>query len=755
MVSRRMVFQIVVIAAFLMALVAAPATAARTITENGTNVFVGEESFIPGSGDDGVEVKAEAGSVTITTSGTGTYYIGDEITFSGTCTDGDTVYLFMTGPNLNANGANLTYPGSVRKGDSRTFTVASVDSDDTWLYKWNTAGLFLDAGSYTFYAVSEPRGKDDLSGARYATTLVNLRNGYVTASVSSTAVTRGDRLTISGVAMGSPDNVFVWIFGKNYYGAPGELNVRSVSVESDGSFEVKLESLETEEFAAGQYFVVVQHPMGASVVPVPGFESAGSIHWDSSGLITGSGINLMKLTGLQAPAAATALINALDSPNIPDTYVKLTFFVETSRIWIDGVSDQTYGETFTVTGTTDYPAGTALTYRLSANEDGADVLSGEVIVGDNGDWSFEVDTTTIGPGAYTLLVESQDGQASTVTLFDVYDDIIHPVPPGGATYLVERISINPVLDDLSPGDEVTLDGSICFRGPLVWHSKYFFDGYLEFSTLEFSTDLQDPVWTYALQVGGQWDSTSSTTVSSRSFTLSAWELVYRDDEVYILITLSGTVPRVEKDDPALLRIIEREASGKIVPNSEHRLSFTPAGSGQGPISGDALTLHPGWNFISIPRHLEAGNDTASIFTSIDTAGHSALRYDTAGRTWISLTPTDRLTPLEGIWIYSSDFATIPLTFSTDLPLPPSERSLAQGWNAIGITGTSSASARDTLLSVNRGWTTLIGFDAGEQDFEVAIINGGSGANADTHSVYPGRGYWLYMTEPGNLCAIGV
>ncbi len=750
MISERMVFWVVVTVALLVALIVAPATAARTITDNDTNAFVDEENFILGGGDDGVEVKAEAGSVTIVTSGTGTYYIGDEITFSGTCTDGDTIYLFMTGPNLASNGVNLTQLRSVITENSRTFTTVSVDSDDTWLYKWNTAGLFLDAGSYTFYAVSEPRGKDELSGARYATAPISLRTGYVTASVSSTAVTRGDRLTISGIAMGSPDNVFVWIFGKNYYGAPGELSVRSASVESDGSFEVKLESSETEELSPGQYFVVVQHPMGTSVTPVPGFESAGSIHWDSSGLINGPGINPVTLTHLQAPYAVSALINALDSPNIPDTYVKLAFFVETSRIWIDGVSDKTYGETFTVTGTTDYPAGTALTYRLSANEDGTDVLSGEVIVGDNGDWSFEVDTTAIGPGAYTLLVESQDGQASTVTLFDVYDDIIHPVPPGGATYLVERISINPVLDDLSPGDEVTLNGSICFRGPLLWRDRYLVDGYLEFST-----DLQDPVWTYALQVGGRWDSTSSTTVSSRSFTLSAWELVYRDDEVYVLITLSGTVPETGKDDPALLRILEREASGKIIPNSEHRLSFTPARSGQGPISGDALTLHPGWNFISIPRHLAEGNDTASIFTPIDTAGHSALRYDTAGRTWIPLTPTDRLTPLEGIWIYSSDLVIIPLTFSTDLPLPPAERSLVQGWNAVGIAGTSSASARDTLLSVNRGWTTLIGFDAGEQDFEVAIVNGGSGANTDTRSVHPGRGYWLYMTEPGDLCAIGV
>jgi len=48
MVSERMMFRVVVITAFLVTLVAAPATAARTITENGTNVFVGEENLVFG-----------------------------------------------------------------------------------------------------------------------------------------------------------------------------------------------------------------------------------------------------------------------------------------------------------------------------------------------------------------------------------------------------------------------------------------------------------------------------------------------------------------------------------------------------------------------------------------------------------------------------------------------------------------------------------------------------------------------------------
>jgi hypothetical protein len=173
-----------------------------------------------------------------------------------------------------------------------------------------------------------------------------------------------------------------------------------------------------------------------------------------------------------------------------------------------------------------------------------------------------------------------------------------------------------------------------------------------------------------------------------------------------------------------------------------------------PSPGESLTLAPGWNFVSVPRPLAAGNDTAAIFAGVDSDSRSIFRYDSAARDWAALDEEDRLAPLDGIWIYSAGPATVPLNFSTKLPIPPMERSLVAGWNAVGITGTTPPAARDAFLSVDGQWTTLIGFDAGTQTFETGIANGGSGEYADSRQVYPGRGYWLYMTGPGTLCAIG-
>ena len=168
----------------------------------------------------------------------------------------------------------------------------------------------------------------------------------------------------------------------------------------------------------------------------------------------------------------------------------------------------------------------------------------------------------------------------------------------------------------------------------------------------------------------------------------------------------------------------------------------------------ALTLRSGWNFVSVPRPLAEGNDTAAIFAGVETGGRSVLWYDTAGGRWSPFKETDQINLLEGFWIHSNETMTIPLDFSTDPLIPPAERRLSQGWNTVGITGTIPATARDTFCSVKAQWTTLIGFDAGKQAFEAGIVNGGSGPNVDTRTVRPGKGYWLYMTEPGTLCAIG-
>ena len=56
---------------------------------------------------DEIEVTVEKGTVTIVAAGDQSYYLGEEIKFSGTNTDSYKTYLFIMGPNLPVNGANI------------------------------------------------------------------------------------------------------------------------------------------------------------------------------------------------------------------------------------------------------------------------------------------------------------------------------------------------------------------------------------------------------------------------------------------------------------------------------------------------------------------------------------------------------------------------------------------------------------------------------------------------------------------------
>ena len=558
-----------------------------------------ENPFAPGIYDE-ARVQVEKGAVTITASGTGTYYIGEEITLSGTSTEGSTVYLFMTGPNLAANGVALTTLERVETLNPASFNIAGVNADDTWSFRWNTAklaesGRSLDAGGYTIYAVSTNASKADLSDARYATASINLRSGFVTAAASGTTVARGDALTISGTATGNPSNVCIWIFGKNH----SRLQ-QPVTLWPDGGFEYRVAPRDTANLASGQCFVVVQHPMN-DVFDV----------WASGTMLTGNGITPVDLASLPAADAANALIAALDSPNIDDTYANLTVVVEEPRIFIDPIGNQTAGSAFAISGTTNLAVG--------------DTLNVDVI------------STAFQPGSKT--------EASNFS---------------------------------SAAGTVTVQKGI---GANTW---------------SFEVDATD---------------------------LRPDHYIVRVESIETVTTATATFYVTEGHEP--------------------------------PPSGPALTLHPGWNFISIPRLLAAGNDTAAIFAGVETEKRSIFRYDTAAGDWIMLEEEDRIAPLEGFWIYSVGPTTVPLNFSTTLPVSPAERALVTGWNAIGTTsGAVPPTARDALFSVSGQWTNLIGFDAETQAFETAIVNGGRDAYADSREIHPGRGYWLSMTGPGTLYAIG-
>ncbi|GAB6285487.1 MAG: hypothetical protein STSR0009_16880 [Methanoregula sp.] len=167
-----------------------------------------------------------------------------------------------------------------------------------------------------------------------------------------------------------------------------------------------------------------------------------------------------------------------------------------------------------------------------------------------------------------------------------------------------------------------------------------------------------------------------------------------------------------------------------------------------------IPLYSGWNFVSTPKKLANGNNTAAIFTTVDTAGHSIYLYNASEQSWHVMAITDKVQPLDGIWIYSNNTAYANLVFDSSPMQTPPTKSLSAGWNAIGFSSTTATSASTALNSVQTKWSTVIGFDARQQRYDSSIIRGSTDpSHGDQQNMYPERGYWLYMTEAGTLGAI--
>jgi hypothetical protein len=114
-------------------------------------------------------------------------YLGETITLHGVSYVGGNVYLFLTGPNLPANGVTLT--DISQRADQGHFTVVPVDSNQEWAYKWQTSRIEpdLDPGTYIVYVTNEQADLSHLGGtSSYKTLSVFLKDpGTSKVSVNS------------------------------------------------------------------------------------------------------------------------------------------------------------------------------------------------------------------------------------------------------------------------------------------------------------------------------------------------------------------------------------------------------------------------------------------------------------------------------------------------------------------------------------------------------------------------------------------
>jgi PGF-CTERM protein len=423
--------------------------------------------------NDEVDVKVEKGAVTIVAAGDQSYYLGEEIKLSGTNTETYKTYLFLVGPNLPTNGANIGkddprhYP--VVDGNPATFKVVDVNGDNTWSWKWGTSNYALDAGTYTIYAVSQPNWKDNLGQAAYGTVSIIIKKPFVSATASQSTVAKGDRIYITGTAEGQPSAVQIWILGKNKYLKATE------SVNSDASFKYEVTQDTTANLYAGQYFVVVQHPMQNNKFDV------NTIDWNGYAINQNNVVNdlyvynlqlkdsqgssftrIFKLGGagsLQGSDAAEALVQGINDANVDDTYTKLQFLVEEALIRIDPIGDKHVGDKFTITAQTNlavddevlvqvYSSSFKPTQKSQSGEFSGATGTVKVTKGDSGmnKLSFDIDSSTFKPDEYIVTADAVIQSATGTALFNVLEQ----APPTPVSTTVVTTAATPVSTTVVP-----------------------------------------------------------------------------------------------------------------------------------------------------------------------------------------------------------------------------------------------------------------------------------------------------------------
>jgi hypothetical protein len=290
---------------------------------NDTYTIIPFQVTAPASADTGV---------TIAASGVQSYYQGEKVVFSGNNYDSDTTYLFitgpgvfMTGPGIPSGGGKLTSPRQeVVSGNSGSFDTVKTNADKTWEYVYYTHNLNVDAGTYTIYAVSQPKGKDQLNSVSSANVGIILKKPFITAELSPSSVSKTAPFTVRGTAEGNPPSVQIWIIGDNFV-----FNT-TTPVNPDASFTFNGDTQLSGKLPKGQCYLIVQHSMQNNM-----FDIVASGDYVRT-LQGPNGVNLFRINGagsLQGRDAADALIAALSDPkNGDDTFTAIPFIVDDTGI---------------------------------------------------------------------------------------------------------------------------------------------------------------------------------------------------------------------------------------------------------------------------------------------------------------------------------------------------------------------------------------------------------------------------------------
>ena len=372
-----------------------------------------------------VKIKVVEGTITAATDAE-SYYIGNDVTITGTSTAGKTVWFYIAGTNIGFN-----------KLDKDVTTAGYQHSADVknGEFKFEVEGSAFqkyDAGTYTVYIANNGSANSVNDLDTYTTVALVLKQPFISVTDAPSVAVKGTDYVVKGTAEAT-DVVAYYIFGTNYF----KFDNKSTSVE-DGKFTIEIKGGVTDKLDAGQYFMVVQHKMYDDMFNIWANESSGEVFFASTteaGVLEQAKI-IFNAKDRQTANAAQALCDNLDSQNIDDMYVKLSFVVAGPQSVINPIPETiAQGEKLTVSGSTNVGAGKIVTVEMLSTAfaavpketvGSASFISLVTKTDENGNWEITFDTTGLNVDEYTVTA-AVDQFGSTTAKVNVVEKA--PVTP--------------------------------------------------------------------------------------------------------------------------------------------------------------------------------------------------------------------------------------------------------------------------------------------------------------------------------------
>ena len=400
----------------------------KEVTENGQTKYKKVEAITITFTKGTISAKADAAS----------YFVGDVITISGTNTAGPIVGYTIKGTNFEYSfgeieGEVIDYEEGNPTSETFEFEIETADIRNE---KFGLETKKLDVGTYTLTIFVGNMGLNNQEPTAKATVALVLKQPFISI-VEAPEVIVQDTDVEFVINAEATEKIAYYIFGTNYFTFKKDI-VADEDVENQ--FTIELGKGITKNMSAGQYFMVIQHPMYDEVFNIMANDYA--FYLNTTGAATGAATDskLFSFDIRQTANAAQALCDNLDSQTIDDMYVKYSFFVvgEDESFTISDIPTTiAQGDTLTISGVSTSNAEEYVTVEMISTAfaavpketvGSASFIAVTTQIAEDGTWEVTFDTSNLNVDEYSLKVACGEDTWKNVEI-NVVEAADEPVTP--------------------------------------------------------------------------------------------------------------------------------------------------------------------------------------------------------------------------------------------------------------------------------------------------------------------------------------